>query len=1627
MKTRKCRSAARVLAFIMSIMLIFGLLPAVAFADSPPPVSILITSDVHDRTEDLEDWLTALHEGTSTLNHMIFGGDFTYRTDANAAEVAASCASMAKSIFNDVPVVKARGNHDLTGTYDSGLVYDGDDYAIYALDLDTTTINQIISMDKIEALDTALSQIDPSKPIIVVSHYPLHYYESRTTANAPELVQRLNKYPNAIVLWGHNHTLSDPGYGTVKKDGDTIQCAAGLAPAAIHFTYVNMGSIYAAVNNAAGVLLTMTKNGTDTVLNFQYKNLSGSTGSEYNVTVDTTFIAEKPTINTPPQDVSVGVGEDASLSVDATVSDGGSLSYQWYQDDNSDSIGGTPIGENSPVFSAPTQTPGIKNYYCQITNLKDGDTASVTSAAARVRVTSGDAGSVTYEYALSIESGARYVIVDKSETDAYALTTSPVTIGDTDFLMCSPVAVSGGTLDPGDVDDSMVWELTTDGNGYNVKNGGSILHRLTGTTGSVYLDTEDEGAAYTDWKYNSTTHNLNVTSTGQGDLFLYQTSSGDTNFFTYGTNASNSIYLYKLIVSNPIAIDRIDITGVDEPAAGAAPDTSASTASTGVITPAVVTWNPAANPFGYDTAYTASITLSAQFAYEFTSETAVTVNGAPTDTVSLNSNGTLTVTYAFDKTAAAPRYTYEYATGIESGCTYVIVDVGTTNYALTASVVNSNYLAATAVTVNDSIINSQDISSNMLWTFTTDGNGYNVKNGSNFLTRPSGGGDIISLKTTDDGSANTDWQYDSTNHVIKIKGSSSTYYLYQTGSNPYYFAVASNDTNAKTMYLYKQTAVPPTEISSATVTGIDVPVAGSPPDTTATVETGNVTASAVTWTPSVSSFGYHTVYTASVKLYPQPGYAFTAETTVTINGHTVQPVLNTNGSLTASYTFDATEPELITKVEVTDITAPAAGNTPDKTALVSPQGVTASEVTWEPDVTAFGYHTAYTASVTLTAQTGFEFDLNATVTINGETADVEPGAGGTLIASYTFDATEPEPITGVAVTGIDAPTAKGTPDTTASVTADSVTASAVTWEPADNPFGFGTVYKASVTLTAKAGYVFTDGVTVTINGHTALISNRTSGTLTASYSFDATEAAVDAEAPQITGQPQSITVSEGGSADLTVTANVSQGTLSYQWYKNTEDNNTNGTLISGASSAAYSAPTDTIGTLYYYCAVTNTDNTATGKQTAETTTQTCNVTVQTQQFVITALPSNSSYGTATGGGRYDKGATVTLTATPKPKYCFVCWKKSGMEVSRSSVYTFTALSSASYTAQFAAATPVGIGCSKIDVSIYGASNGSVGITASGGDSGSYEYSLNGGTSWQSSAQFGGLAAGTYTAAARDAQNPANTATCSVAVGQPKHMGNIAAKKLPSRANAGTALTIVPPAAPKGYTVVSVTYSSSNPSVASVDSGGTVTFLAGGKATIITKIVYQTTDKKGKVKTKTTTIKKTITVKQPVASISLNVSTATIARTQKLKLTASAAPVTASNKKIAWKSSNSKVASVSSAGVVTGKAGGTAVITCTAKDGSGVTASCTVTVTPIYPTGVKMSKQTLTLKTGKTASLRATVLPKNTDFKTVTWSSGNSAIVTVDAKGRVKGVSPGTAVVTATTSNGHTVSCTVTVK
>ena len=145
------------------------------------------------------------------------------------------------------------------------------------------------------------------------------------------------------------------------------------------------------------------------------------------------------------------------------------------------------------------------------------------------------------------------------------------------------------------------------------------------------------------------------------------------------------------------------------------------------------------------------------------------------------------------------------------------------------------------------------------------------------------------------------------------------------------------------------------------------------------------------------------------------------------------------------------------------------------------------------------------------------------------------------------------------------------------------------------------------------------------------------------------------------------------------------------------------------------------------------------------------------------------------------------------------------------------------------------------------------------------------------------------------------------------------------------------------------------------------------------------------------------------------------------LSARVSPEAASDRAVAWSSSDRSVATVDKTGTVQGLKPGTATVTATAEGKSG-TCAVTVKAKAVNVTEVTLDRTELTLTEGETETLTATVKPDNADNKKVTWSSDKTEVATVDGVGRVTAVKAGEAVVTVTTEDGgKTASCKVTVK
>ncbi len=224
---------------------------------------------------------------------------------------------------------------------------------------------------------------------------------------------------------------------------------------------------------------------------------------------------------------------------------------------------------------------------------------------------------------------------------------------------------------------------------------------------------------------------------------------------------------------------------------------------------------------------------------------------------------------------------------------------------------------------------------------------------------------------------------------------------------------------------------------------------------------------------------------------------------------------------------------------------------------------------------------------------------------------------------------------------------------------------------------------------------------------------------------------------------------------------------------------------------------------------------------------------------------------------------------------------------------------------------------------------------------------------------------------------------------------------------GKNLTLKATLTPSDLTDKTVTWESSNTAIATVSSAGKVKGVKAGTATIT--CTSQATGAKA-------------TCKVTVGYVKLEKVEAVIEKGKTVTLTATVYPSSLTDKTVTWKSSNTKIATVSTAGKVKGVKAGTVTITATSK-ATGLKKTCTVTVG--Y---VKLDQTKATLLKGKTVTLKATVYPSSLTDKTVTWKSSNKTVATVTSAGKVKAVKAGTATITCTSkATGLKTTCIVTVE
>ena len=213
----------------------------------------------------------------------------------------------------------------------------------------------------------------------------------------------------------------------------------------------------------------------------------------------------------------------------------------------------------------------------------------------------------------------------------------------------------------------------------------------------------------------------------------------------------------------------------------------------------------------------------------------------------------------------------------------------------------------------------------------------------------------------------------------------------------------------------------------------------------------------------------------------------------------------------------------------------------------------------------------------------------------------------------------------------------------------------------------------------------------------------------------------------------------------------------------------------------------------------------------------------------------------------------------------------------------------------------------------------------------------------------------------------------------------------------------------------VTWSSADSGIARVDGAGLVTAVSVGTTTI----TATTGDGTGLTASCTVTV-----TPKTVQSITMDEEALNLERGETTRLTVIVTPQDADDVSVTWYSNNSGVATVDDGGRVTAIEVGTAVITATTNDGSGLSAKCTVTVTPKEVDDISINKEILKMEIGDIEQLTVVISPADADDKTVTWRSADAEVASVNSDGVVTARKAGETTITATASNGLTVECQV---
>lgn len=278
-----------------------------------------------------------------------------------------------------------------------------------------------------------------------------------------------------------------------------------------------------------------------------------------------------------------------------------------------------------------------------------------------------------------------------------------------------------------------------------------------------------------------------------------------------------------------------------------------------------------------------------------------------------------------------------------------------------------------------------------------------------------------------------------------------------------------------------------------------------------------------------------------------------------------------------------------------------------------------------------------------------------------------------------------------------------------------------------------------------------------------------------------------------------------------------------------------------------------------------------------------------------------------------------------------------------------------------------------------------------------------------------ISGGNAVITAKSAENPDIKAECVLTVTQPVIGIKLSTTEL--EIIDGNAKQLTANVLPENASNKSVTWTSSDISVAMVSPDGTVYAIKPGQATIMA-----TTEDGGFVGLCKVTVKAKMII---ATAIRLSHTSETIAIGETLQLNAVLEPVNVTNSNISWTSTNPNVATVNSTGLIQAVAQGSTQIIATTTDGSNLSAICEITVEKqfIEITQIQIYPSSTRIPVGKSVQLNAIIAPTDATSTNLRWSSTNTSVAAVSQDGNVEAIAEGDAIIIASTQDGSNLSAT----